>query len=75
MELKRDEKQVEISDHTENFELDDNTSLAKWSSLDLLAEEDDSTSPTVPDLAKGMCLIFSILNYRINFNDLNSICT
>ncbi|XP_023246187.1 protein retinal degeneration B [Copidosoma floridanum] len=33
----------------ENFELDDNSSLAKWSSLDLLAEEDDATSPTVPD--------------------------
>lgn len=32
---------VEISDYTEDF--GDNTSLAKWSSLDLLAEEEDNT--------------------------------
>lgn len=38
---------VKISDYTENFE--DNTSLSKWSSLDLLAEEEDNTftSPTM----------------------------
>lgn len=36
-----------ICDYTlEHFE--DNSSLAKWSSLDLLAEEDDGASPVVP---------------------------
>lgn len=40
---------VKISDCTESF--GDNTSLAKWSSLDLLAEEEDNTftSPTTAD--------------------------
>lgn len=32
---------VKLSDYTENF--GDNSSLAKWSSLDLLAEEEDNT--------------------------------
>ncbi|XP_031779472.1 protein retinal degeneration B isoform X4 [Nasonia vitripennis] len=43
----------------ENFELQDNSSLAKWSSLDLLAEEEDSTSPTVTDFNKQDDTIFS----------------
>lgn len=29
-------------------EFEDNSALAKWSSLDLLAEEEDATSPTAP---------------------------
>ncbi|XP_043676418.1 protein retinal degeneration B isoform X1 [Vespula pensylvanica] len=36
----------EFFDCQEHFE--DNSSLAKWSSLDLLAEEDDGASPVVP---------------------------
>lgn len=38
---------VKISDYTEGF--GDSTSLSKWSSLDLLAEEEDNTftSPTM----------------------------
>ena len=43
---------VEFLDYTENFELDDNSSLAKWSSLDLLAEEEDAVSPTGPTSPK-----------------------
>lgn len=37
---------VNVSDYTEDFE--DNSSLAKWSSLDLLAEGDDTTVRTPP---------------------------
>ena len=52
--------QVKISHHTENFELDDNSSLAKWSSLDLLAEEEDAKSPTGPSPSKQgeRCILF-----------------
>lgn len=35
---------VNVSDYTEDFE--DSSSLAKWSSLDLLAEEEDTTART-----------------------------
>lgn len=37
---------VNVSDYTEDFE--DSPSLAKWSSLDLLAEEEDTTVRTPP---------------------------
>lgn len=52
-------EKVEISDHTENFELEDNSSLAKWSSLDLLAEEEEATSPTAPEPKQGKSIILS----------------
>jgi len=37
---------VNVSDYTEDFE--DSSSLAKWSSLDLLAEGEDTTVRTPP---------------------------
>lgn len=40
------ENRVDLSCRAEDFE--DNSTLAKWSSLDLLAEEDDAVSPTAP---------------------------
>ncbi|KAL7294405.1 hypothetical protein TKK_0012407 [Trichogramma kaykai] len=49
----------EFFDCQENFELEDNSSLAKWSSLDLLAEEEDLTSPTALDTEKQDDTIFS----------------
>lgn len=36
-----------VSDYTEEFE--DSPSLAKWSSLDLLAEGEDTTVQTPPE--------------------------
>lgn len=37
---------INVSDYTEDFE--DTSSLAKWSSLDLLAEGEDTTVRTPP---------------------------
>lgn len=43
-------------------ELDESSSLAKWSSLDLLNEEDlDNTSPVAAEDKNGMYIIIIIL--------------
>lgn len=59
---------VNVSDYTEDFE--DSSSLAKWSSLDLLAEGEDMTVQTPPAASEQGVL----KQYPCNYCRFKSLC-